>query len=311
MRSAALGRVAAIVLLALSLGACASVEVGRARALAKAGTDASAQVDTAAALVVQSYQQGRSDEDLQDAIIGAGESGHSAAFQKVLAQLRARERVAAALKDAYGSFAALANYDAKGEFQQSAHGFFDAVDSAAGISSVNVKTDQAVIEQLGGELLAWRQAGRLKKASAALHKGLATYKIVLEQSSPGYIRIEQQAVMDHYAVIQQLWKTGSLQAQDLIAGVAAEPGLSLAGGDFTHADPKTDRIVTHVLTQRREQALQAVLDADRANRELVGKLIDQHATFEAGGPLSFAELQSSADELVAAAQAIAKAKGGK
>jgi hypothetical protein len=293
------------------LSGCASAQIGRAQALALAGSSASASLNTAADHTVQAYDGALQLEDLQDALLGIPPSPPSKQHQQVAAQLEARATVAARLKDAYAAFEALSGYDAAGEFQQSATGLFDAIDNAGHTANTSEKTDRALIEQAGGALLQLRQADRLRKASIAIRRGLETYKRILDTSSPGLISIEKEAVNAHYAVVHDLWKRGLLQGSELLTTAAPESGLALVGKPdaYVVGDKTSNAIVSFVLDKRQRNALQAVVDADEAHRLLVAQLIAKHAEFEKGGPLNVAELQSSATQLLAATEAIANAKG--
>jgi hypothetical protein len=274
---------------------------------------AATTLDAAAGHVLASYRETRQLQDMQDALLGAPVTNPSKAYGQVVAQLESRIKVAATLKTAYAAFEALAAYDAASEFQQSASGLFDAVDSAGQAAGQNAKTDRALIARAGGAVLQWRQAERLRTASQTLRQGLTTYKGILAAASPGLVSIEKDAIRTHYAVVTDLWNRGLLQGAALISSTAPEDGLVIVGNpdSYTHQDKTADAFTIYVLTQRREQALAAVDTADAAHQLLVAQLISKHAEFEKGGSLSLAELQATADQLLKATTAISSAKGGK
>jgi hypothetical protein len=268
-------------------------------------------LQAAATQVSTAFRSERAAEDLQDALLGAPPSPPSPEFKQVLAELQSRQAVAASLSDSYAAFGGLAGYDAAGEFQTSASSFFDAVDAAGLAANLPTKTDRAVLGQLGGELLKLDQARRLHKASAVLRSALESYGDILDAAAPGYVSIGQRSAEARYQAVQALWKANLLEGSKMIAAAEPEEGLNIAGKpeEYTSRNPKADAVVLHLLDARKRDAVAGVKEADDAHRKLVRKLIGKHKDFEAGLPLSFAELQQVAAELQASAEAIAKSGG--
>lgn len=233
-----------------------------------------------------------------------------AAVDRVSSALAARTALAEGLGATYSAWLALAEYDSAGEVEAGVENVFDAVNGLRATTELSPlpKAAGAIAAAGAGSWASHRQGQMLLESSRQVRRALAGYLEALDQSGAPTQSVMQDTLGQSHALTVALWRRGYLDANDLIADLGADSGLSVpeaTDARLTATDPALCAAVRGYLGARQARAVAAVGQEYAALRAAIVELDRLHLRFENDVAFDTGHLVALLDRLTTLAKTLA------